>query len=111
LAAAVATALVLLLGLDVANPERIVVSHNARRPNASDEFDVDYAVGLSADAVPALASALSRLDEEDRDLARGKLCAFVLVPDDWPGFNLARARGRDVLEAFCSGAQEAETDS
>jgi hypothetical protein len=51
----------LLLALDVVNPERIVVSVNARRAAAGAGFDVWYHVSsLSADAVPALVRELVR---------------------------------------------------
>ncbi len=100
--AAAATALALLLALNVANPEAMVVRHNSSRSDPTTSFDFRYATELSADAVPALMAAIGRLDEHDEYLARVKVCTFRPDADGWPGFNLARSRAREALASFCA---------
>ena len=61
--------------LNVVNPEALVVRHNVAHAERTGRFDADYAVGLSADAVPALAAALPQLDEAARERVLAQLCA------------------------------------
>ncbi|MEE6309880.1 DUF4173 domain-containing protein [Plantactinospora veratri] len=89
---AVGTAVLALLALAVANPDRLIAEHNVDRYERTGRIDVRYLSGLSADAVPAL----DRLPGELRD------CALWghdddLPPDDWRETNLARTEARRIL--------------
>lgn len=62
-AAAVGTALVLVVGANVADPEAFVVRHNTARAAAGAELDARYLDELSSDAVPALLAAADATDD------------------------------------------------
>ena len=55
-------ALVLLVGLNVANPEALVVGLNVDRANQTHKIDAQYFRELSSDATPALLYAKAKLD-------------------------------------------------
>jgi hypothetical protein len=92
--AVVAAAVLALLGLAGADPDRLIADHNVTRYEQTGRIDTYYLSTLSADAVPAL----DRLTGENRDC--------VLAPietglrdngDDWRGWNLGRHQARDLL--------------
>ena len=56
------TALSLLLALNVANPEAIVVGLNVERAAATHKIDAQYFNELSSDATPALLASRSQID-------------------------------------------------
>lgn len=75
---AVIAAFVIIAGLHFINPDALIVRTNAGRVASHRSFDDDYAVTLSADAVPALVEALPSMDERGRcDVARRLL-------EEWP---------------------------
>ena len=63
---ALASALLVLLTLNLLNPDDLIVRVNAGRVDAANGFDASYVVGLSADAVPALITTLPLMKEYDR---------------------------------------------
>ena len=63
---ALASALAVLLALNILNPDNLIVRVNAGRIDAANGFDASYVVGLSADAVPALITTLPAMQEYDR---------------------------------------------
>ncbi|MGX7677122.1 DUF4153 domain-containing protein [Plantactinospora sp. DSM 117369] len=89
---ALGTAVLALLALAVANPDRLIAEHNVDRYWQSGQIDVAYLSGLSADAVPAL----DRLPDSLRDCALWSLAAGSR-PDDWRETNLARIEARRIL--------------
>ncbi|GAA3742926.1 hypothetical protein GCM10022225_28120 [Plantactinospora mayteni] len=89
---AIGTAVLALLALAVANPDRLIAEHNVDRYRQSGQIDVAYLSGLSADAVPAL----DRLPDSLRDCALWSLAADSR-PDDWRETNLARIEARRIL--------------
>jgi hypothetical protein len=84
-------ALVLVLGADVANPEAFVVRHNGDRARDGADLDIEYVVGLSADAVPAIA--------DDPLMARYLYC--TVDPRGVAALNLAEARAADRRKDAC----------
>ncbi len=60
------TALSLLMALNVANPEAVVVGLNINRAIATHKIDAQYLGGLSSDAAPALLTARSQVDASVR---------------------------------------------
>ncbi|HYZ28163.1 MAG TPA: DUF4173 domain-containing protein [Thermoleophilaceae bacterium] len=85
-----------LVAATLANPDAMIAARNADRYSASGRIDVAYLRGLSADAVPRLATLPSDvrrcvLDRQAARLARGDELAEV---------NLARSRARAALAAL-----------
>lgn len=92
--AVVAAAVLALIGLSAANPDRLIADHNVTRYEQTSRIDTEYLSGLSADAVPAL----DRLTGDNRDCALGPIAADLKENgDDWRGWNLGRYQARDLL--------------
>jgi hypothetical protein len=92
--AVVAAAVLALLGLAGANPDRLIADHNVTRYEQTNRIDTPYLSTLSADAVPAL----DRLTGENRDCALAPIETDLQEnPDDWRGWNLGRHQARDLL--------------
>ncbi|WP_308220982.1 DUF4173 domain-containing protein, partial [Micromonospora phytophila] len=88
------TAVLALLGLAGADPDRLIAERNVDRYQQSGRLDVGYVAGLSADAVPAL----DRLPEPLRSCALRDIAAEL--PDDGVRTaNLGRSRARGLLDA------------
>jgi hypothetical protein len=100
--AAAAAGLVLLLGLNIANPEALVVRLNISQSSANHLLDPQYLAGLSDDAVPELIKALPRLNASQQTELRPPLCQRQQSPDGgWAGYNLGRQAARHAL-SLCS---------
>ena len=92
--AVVAAAVLALLGLAGANPDRLIADRNVTRYQQIDRIDSAYLSGLSADAVPAL----DRLSGVNRDCVLGPIANDLQAdPDDWRGWNLGRHQARNLL--------------
>jgi hypothetical protein len=91
----VVTGAVLLLGLALADPERIVAELDVARHDRTGSIDVEYLATLSADAAPAL----DALPEPLRSCALGDRGAGAAV--DWRSLNAARAAAAAVPAAVC----------
>jgi hypothetical protein len=92
--AVVAAAVLALLGLAGADPDRLIADHNVTRYEQTGRIDTSYLSTLSADAVPAL----DRLTGENRDCALTPINIDLREqPDDWRGWNLGRYQARDLL--------------
>jgi Domain of unknown function (DUF4173) len=89
-----AAGVVALLGLAVANPDRLIAERNVDRWQRIDRLDVEYLSRLSADAVPTL----DRLPEPLRSCALRDIAA-ELPTDGWRETNVARAQARAALGA------------
>jgi hypothetical protein len=76
------------------NPD-LQVAQTQLNVRTTDTLDVDYLGGLGADAVPVL----DRLPEPTRTCVLREVVAGSRLdePDPWNGWNLARARARDIL--------------
>jgi hypothetical protein len=68
-------ALVLLVGLNVVNPEALVVGLNVDRANQTHKIDAQYFQELSSDAAPAILASRSRLDPTLLPDVQGVACA------------------------------------
>jgi hypothetical protein len=106
-------AIVVLGGINVVGPSRVIAEQNVARvldprlvpPDGMTGLDVTYAVRLGDDAVPALVAALPALDPADR----AELTARLLVRRDglaeadamaWPSWNLGRELARGALTSL-----------
>jgi hypothetical protein len=94
---ALVSAFVAVAVLHSVNPDAMIVRANARLPRG---LDVGYALGRSADAVPALLEVLPTLDpSRARELAASLLAreAGSRGHDDWRRWSVARARAGWLL--------------
>ena len=102
LAGAVATTVVLtVIGFNAANPEAVVVRHNAARSTSEVPFDAGYVTSLSDDAVPALEDTL---DDLDPAVAAQAIAAICRTAPDGRGVldaNLATTRADAVRDRLC----------
>jgi hypothetical protein len=71
----VLTALGLLMALNVANPEAIVVGLNVNRASETHKIDAQYLRELSSDAAPALLASRSQIDPTLWQDVKGVACA------------------------------------
>lgn len=100
--AALVAGLALLFGLNVVNPEAIVVRHNVDRATREQPVDPAYLAELSDDAVPAMVDALPRLPEAERAAVLAAACADGDWPfDGWAAANGSRRRAMDARRQVC----------
>jgi hypothetical protein len=88
---ALVSGLAVLVALNALNPDSLIVRRNAAADRA---FDADYALGLSADAVPALRDVLDDLPAAQRCVVAGRLAAREVQDGDWRSWNWGRAEAR-----------------
>jgi hypothetical protein len=101
-AGAAGLGLALLLALNVANPEALVVRHNLAHAEVTGRFDPEYVAGLSDDAVPTLAAALPGLAPADRGTVRAAMCGGPTWPfEGWAAWNLGRDRADRARADVC----------
>lgn len=98
---AVVAGLVLVLVLDVADPEGFVVRHNAARARAGAPLDAGYLAELSDDAVPALAAEAEVETDPARRLALEQAISCGDEPGGAAAWNLAARRGSEVRAEVC----------
>jgi hypothetical protein len=94
-------AAVVLLTLNLANPDALIVSVNAGRTGAESSFDARYVASLSADAAPALVAALPALRPEERRVVASQLLRRwgSSQEPDWRSWNWSRWLARQVVQA------------
>lgn len=101
--AALVAGLALLLGLNVVNPEAVVVRHNVERAASGQPVDPLYLAELSDDAVPALVRALPQLPEPERAAVLAAACADEGWPfDGWAAASTSRRRAMDARQRVCA---------
>lgn len=90
------------------NPEALIIRTNAALAKTGKSFDVDYALSLSADAVPSLVAALPDLDPKDRCNVATLLLKnwSPSTHTDWRTWNWGQARARRVVEKNQDDLQE-----
>lgn len=98
------SALVYLALLNIVNPDAMIVRENVARYQESGKLDADYLTRLSADATPALISALDVVDPEARGILLTDLAyqfghlQGIEARSGWAGWHLARAQARWAME-------------
>lgn len=98
--AAAATALAVLLALNVLNPEALVVAHNVERARATHKLDTDYLASLSSDATPAMVNAISIPGMSSQ--LRGAACTgSKAYSPPLAAFNLADQQAAAARRARC----------
>jgi hypothetical protein len=93
--------LVLVLALNIVNPEALVVRLNVNQSSANHLLDPQYLAGLSDDAVPDLFNALPRIDPRQQSELRRLLCQRQETEGGWAGYNAARQAARQA-HGLCS---------
>jgi hypothetical protein len=106
-------ATVVLAGINVVGPSRLIAEQNVARvldpslvpPDGKSGLDVAYALRLGDDAIPALVTALPALDPSDRAalLRRLLLRRDALTAEGttaWPSWNLGRELARRALASL-----------
>ncbi|HEY8815383.1 MAG TPA: DUF4173 domain-containing protein [Candidatus Dormibacteraeota bacterium] len=97
--------LALLVGLNVANPEAIVVGLNIDRANQTHTIDAQYFAELSSDATSALLTARSNLDPALWPDVEGVACSGPRTYSPYPAaFNWADADAARARHEACRPA-------
>jgi hypothetical protein len=78
---ALASALGVLLILNMLNPDDFIVRVNAGRVEAANPFDASYVVGLSADAVPSLIASLPTMNAHDECVTAARILNRWMPPE------------------------------
>lgn len=97
--ATIGTAVVVLLSLNLVNPEAVVVDLNVSHAQSAHEFDATYLNELSSDATPALFESLPDLDSSLRtEVARAacggnRLYSPTIWAFNWSDEQAAATRG------------------
>ncbi len=100
--ATVVSALVVLLGLNVANPEALVVAFNTAHAQTSHKIDGQYLAELSSDAAPALIDSRAQLEPALREHVTGAACAGPRTYGaSWAAFNFAELQAADARRNGC----------
>ncbi len=101
--ASIATVLVVVFALNVANPEAIVAKYNTGSIDKIETIDMYYLGQLSADAVPSLLDALDDLPEQQANELGSALC-YRHSGDDRSGlgYNRATVAAEGALRTLCS---------
>jgi hypothetical protein len=96
---AIVAAFSVIVVLNAANPDALIVRRNAavadHRP-----FDIAYAMGLSADAMPQLVRTLRNLPENQRCATASAMSGRTGSPNDWRSWNWSRHRSHTVFERW-----------
>lgn len=92
--ASVLSGLLVIGGLHAINPDAMIVSTNIDRARAGKTFDVDYALKLSNDAIPALIAGLPDLKPEEQRAVYTKLRSSFgrAWKADWRAWNWSGSR-------------------
>jgi hypothetical protein len=101
LPAVLSLSLVTLLGLNIANPEAVVVRHDVDAIEDGVPFDAAYLAGLSDDAVPALVESLPSLPPGTRTAVLAALCERPPSSDGWWSANRSASRADELLREVC----------
>ncbi len=96
---ALVTAAATVAGLNLLNPDALIVRVNAGRAVAASGFDYVYALRLSGDAVPALAATLATASPAQACRIERTLADRWLAPGraDWRGWSVGSARARAAV--------------
>ncbi len=110
------SAVVVLIGINVVGPSRVIAEENVARvlnpglvpPDGQSGLDIHYAEVLGDDAVPALVRALPALSSDDQSRLLGWLEARRRSLNEpsataWPAWNLGREQARAALQDLPGG--------
>jgi hypothetical protein len=96
------TAVLVLLGLNVANPEAVVVALNTSHAQAAHKIDAQYLAELSSDATPALLASRAFLEPALQEQVTRAACAGARTyAPPLPAFNLSDAQAAEARRSSC----------
>lgn len=97
--AAWATALLLYVGLNFINIDKIIAEKNVAVYHQNNRLDVDYLTGLSFEATPAVLGVLDRLEVRKGFLEENLRAKYHHLQEtkDWRSFNLSRRNAIRLL--------------
>jgi hypothetical protein len=89
---AILAGFVMIVVLNVMNPDNVILTSNLRRMETGAKFDATYVRRLSADAVPTLTYVFPQLSPADQEEIGDYLFAAWLPPNarDWRSFSISR---------------------
>jgi hypothetical protein len=100
--ATLATAIAVLVGLNVASPEAMVVAFNTSHAQTTHKIDSSYLAELSTDATPSLISSRDAIDPNLRAQVTQAVCTGARTySPPWAAWNLADAQAADARRAGC----------
>jgi hypothetical protein len=107
----VISGLLVIAGLHVINPDALIVSTNIARAKEGKPFDVDYALKLSNDAIPALVAGVPDLKPADQRAVYTKLRASFggAWKSDWRAWNWSGSRAFNAAGDYLSRASSADS--
>ncbi|MDQ1402666.1 MAG: hypothetical protein QOG03_982 [Actinomycetota bacterium] len=91
--------LALLLGLNVANPEAVVVRHNIAHAKATGRFDPGYFDQLSDDAIPTLVHAITGATDPELQITLN--CDEPPLGRGWASYNRSQRAARAARATLC----------
>jgi hypothetical protein len=88
---ALASGFIIIVLLDFANPDALIVSMNTAKTTGSSIIDTTYLATLSSDAIPALIEVLPKLDDAGRRMISSTLEWRMksIQARDWRSWNLS----------------------
>jgi len=100
--AAAITAASILLGLNVANPEAVVVAFNTNHAQTAHKIDSQYLSELSSDATPALLASRAQLEPSLRQQVTEAACQGPRTyAPPLPGYNWSDAAAAEARHTGC----------
>jgi hypothetical protein len=100
--ATAASAVIVLLALNVANPEAMVVAFNTSHAQTAHKIDGAYLAELSSDATPSLLASRDQLDKSLRAQVTQAACSGPLsYTPPWSAFNWSDAEAAEARLTGC----------
>ena len=96
-----------ILVLHLVNPDQLIMRTNLERASRGQGFDIQHAVTLSDDAMPALAGALASLPLGDQCVAVTRM--LRREDGDWRSWNFSRARMQRVAKELDSTVERLQS--
>jgi hypothetical protein len=105
------TALFVVAGLHVLNPDHFIVRHNVKLMEQGRQFDAEYNAQLSDDATQVLTENLSKMSFENQCFVKHRIVERLQEQDttkDFRTFNLSRWNARQTLINYDGSFDTAE---
>ncbi|HEY9717952.1 MAG TPA: DUF4173 domain-containing protein [Trichormus sp.] len=89
-----------IFALHALNPDNMIVQMNIARARAGHDFDAEYALSLSNDAIPALLANIDSLPKESRQPIAAQLMAVADNSQhaDWRSWNWSRSHAQALVQ-------------
>jgi hypothetical protein len=96
---AVIAGFLIIIVLQIVNPDSLIISTNINHKVAGRSFDAGYAASLSADALPVIIASLPKLEQQERCLLASRLLQRrpQYANAGWRRWNWSRVKAGRVL--------------